>query len=113
MHVPKTGPESNLPPAADPARWPEPRLVEHPVKLTNTGRGGNIQPANDARKRKANASAMGALTGAAILGGGLTAVLSSLPWWQPVAVAVIAWLGLGLIVSAINHARFGDTRDKQ
>jgi hypothetical protein len=85
------------------AQWVDP----HPVKLTNT------HPGDYARKRQANASAIGALTGTAVLGGGLTAVLSPLPWWQPVTVAIITWLGLGMIVSAVNHARYSDTRRKR
>jgi len=60
----------------------------------------------EARKRKANATAMGALTGAAVLGGGLGALFIS-PWWLPLSVAFIGWVGVGLMATAVNHARFG------
>jgi hypothetical protein len=85
--------------------WPEPSLTEKPPRRT-----GPIYPTSAAltaaRKAKANAVALGVLTGVAILAGGIGALVVT-PAWMPPTVAIIGWAGLSVIVSAINHARFG------
>lgn len=60
--------------------------------------------ADAARKRQANATALGMLTGGAVLFGGLGGLL--LTSWLPLAVAGIAWAGLAVIATAVNNARF-------